>query len=60
MKIEISDFNGNMNGEQFFYWLENMETIFEYKELFGSEKVKLVAMKLNGRAIAWTQNKWMR
>lgn len=42
-----------MKGEEFLDWLDSVEEIFDSKELADDKRVKLVTIKLKGRAIAW-------
>ena len=60
-KIELPDFTGSLQTEGFIDWLNEIKRIFEYKEVFDRDKVKLVAIKFKGRASArWEQLKWSR
>ena len=52
-KIELPEFTGSLQAERFIDWLNELERIFEYKEVSDRDKVKLVAIKLKGRASAW-------
>ncbi|XP_017255857.2 transposon Ty3-I Gag-Pol polyprotein isoform X1 [Daucus carota subsp. sativus] len=52
-KIEIPEFSGSIQAEEFVDWLNTVERIFEFKEVPENMKVKLVAIKLKGRASAW-------
>lgn len=42
-----------LQADGFIYWLNEVERIFDYKEVPNRVKVKLVAIKLKGRASAW-------
>ena len=42
-----------MQAEGFIDWLNEIERIFEYKEVPDRDKAKLIAIKLKGRASAW-------
>ena len=55
MKMEISEFKGGMVAEEFLDWLSNVEEIFDFKEVPEHRRVKLVATRLRGRAMAWWQ-----
>jgi hypothetical protein len=52
-KVEHPEFSGAMQAECFTDWLHRVERIFDYKEVPDSMKMKLVAIKLKGRASAW-------
>ena len=45
-------FNGNLIAKDFVDWLNQVERIFEYQEIPDHKRVKLVAIKLKGRASA--------
>ena len=55
MKTEIPEFKGGMVAEEFFDWLSNVEENFDFKEVPEHCRVKLVATRLRGRAMAWWQ-----
>ena len=55
MKMEIPEFKGGMVAEEFLDWLSNVEEIFDFKEVPENRRVKLVATRLRGRALAWWQ-----
>ena len=42
-----------MNHEEFMDWLNQVERIFDFHEVPDSKKVKLISIKLRGRASAW-------
>ena len=52
-KIDFPEFNGNLIAENFVDWLNQVERILEYHEIPNHKRVKLVAIKLKGRASAW-------
>ncbi|GLT54896.1 hypothetical protein SLA2020_280550 [Shorea laevis] len=52
-KVELPEFSGTLQAEGFIDWLHEVERIFDYKEVSDRMKVKLVAIKLKGRASAW-------
>jgi hypothetical protein len=49
-KVELLEFSGTLQAEGFIDWLHEVERIFDYKEVSDRMKVKLVAIKLKGRA----------
>jgi hypothetical protein len=52
-KVDLPEFSCTLQAEGFVDWLNELERIFEYKEVPDHDKVKLVAIKLKGRASAW-------
>lgn len=53
IKIELPEFHGSLNPNEFIDWLNTIERIFDYGEVSVEKKVKLVAIRLKGRASAW-------
>ena len=51
-KVEIPEFGGDLNGEGFIDWLSIVERVFDLKDVPDNKRVKLVAVKLRGRASA--------
>ncbi|KAL6211413.1 hypothetical protein ACLB2K_016639 [Fragaria x ananassa] len=51
-KLEIPEFHGNLQAEEFIDWLNTIERIFDLKDAPDDKKVKLVAVKLMGCASA--------
>lgn len=49
-KVEIPEFNSDLNGEVFTDWLSTVERVFDLKDVSEIKKVKLVAVDLQGRA----------
>lgn len=45
--MKLADFGGDISGDE---WLSTIEKAFVLKEVLESKKVKLVALKLRGRA----------
>ena len=52
-KIELPEFYGSLNHEEFMNWLNQVERIFDIHKVPNSKKVKLISIKLRGRALAW-------
>jgi len=52
-KVDLPEFSSTLQAEGFIDWLNELERIFEYKDVPDRYKVKLVAIKLKGRASAW-------
>lgn len=49
-RVKLPDFSSTLQAEGFIDWLHEVERIFDYKEVPNRLKVKLVAIKLKGRA----------
>ncbi|KAG2673927.1 hypothetical protein I3760_13G111900 [Carya illinoinensis] len=49
----ICSSSGTLQAEGFVDWISEVERIFDYKEVPDRVKVKLIAIKLKGRASAW-------
>ena len=41
MKIEMSQFYGNVESEKLMEWIEDMEGYFDFHEIEGSHQVKI-------------------
>jgi hypothetical protein len=52
-KVDLPKFSGTLQVESLVDWLNELERIFKYKEVPDRDKVKLVTIKLKGRASAW-------
>jgi len=52
-KVEIPEFEGQLNSNDFVDWLSTVERVFEYKDIPDDKKVKLVALKLCRYASIW-------
>ena len=52
-RVDLPEFSGTLQAEGFIDWLNEVERIFDYKEVPDHVKVKLVAIKLKGRASVW-------
>jgi len=44
-KVEIPEFEGCFDLDEFFEWLQTVERVFEYKDVLEDKKVMLVAIK---------------
>ena len=45
-KVEIPEFEGKLDPDEFIEWLQTVERIFEFKEIPEDKKVKIVALRL--------------
>ncbi|KAF8392551.1 hypothetical protein HHK36_022896 [Tetracentron sinense] len=52
-KVQISNFHGEMEVEDFLDWLDSLESYFDWKEVPEEIKVKLVDAKLRGPVSIW-------
>ena len=55
-RVDIPEFEGQIDPNHFLDWLQTVERIFEYKEVPDDKKVKLVALKLRKYASTWWAN----
>ena len=53
LKVDLPNFNGTFNIEEFLDWLEEVEHFFDYMDVSEEQRVKTVACKLKGGASAW-------
>jgi len=44
--VEVYEFEGKLDPEEFLDWLHTIERVFEYKDVPEDKKVKLVALRL--------------
>ena len=50
MKVDIPDFEGKMQPDDFIDWLTTVERIFDFKDVPKNRKVNIVAIKLRKHA----------
>ena len=55
MHIEVFEFHGSLQPEEFLDWLCTTKEVIEFNGVPEEMKVPLVAMRLHGRAAAWWQ-----
>ncbi|XP_058184843.1 uncharacterized protein LOC131302299 [Rhododendron vialii] len=55
LKIDLPEFHGTLQPEEFLDWLFSIEEILEFKEVPENKRVPLVATRFRGRAAAWWQ-----
>ncbi|GJV96512.1 hypothetical protein Tco_1548089 [Tanacetum coccineum] len=53
LKIEIPEFTGKVHPDDFIYWLNTVERVFDVRDILDKLKVKLVAIKLRQHASLW-------
>nr|GEX29692.1 hypothetical protein [Tanacetum cinerariifolium] len=58
--VDIPEFDGKIQPDEFLYWLHTVEKVFDFKEVSEDRKVKLVAIKLQKHAGLWWENLKMR
>ncbi|GKV40805.1 hypothetical protein SLEP1_g48406 [Rubroshorea leprosula] len=56
IKIDIPDFEGRLQPDEFIDWLHIVERVFELKDIPDNKRVKLVAIKLKKHASIWREN----
>lgn len=52
-KFKLPEFNGSLYLDGIGDWMNTIERVFDYGDASGEKKVKLVAIRLQGRASAW-------
>ena len=55
-KVEIPEFEGEQDPDDFLEWLQTVERIFKFNEIPENKKIKLVAHKLRKYALSWWTN----
>ena len=45
-RVEIPEYDGKLDPDEFLEWLNTVERTFEYKEIPKHKKVKFIALKL--------------
>jgi len=55
-RVEIPEFEGKLDPEDFLDWLHTVERVFEYKDIPEDKKVKLIALRLRKYASLWWTN----
>ncbi|XP_074314128.1 uncharacterized protein LOC141649334 [Silene latifolia] len=56
LKLDIPDFDGEMDPEKFLDWVRQAERVFEYKEYDDKKQFKVAIMKLTKYASLWYEN----
>ena len=54
-KLDIPEFKGCLQPEEFLDWVAAVEEILEFKKVPQDKRVSLMATKFKGRAAAWWQ-----
>lgn len=54
-KLELPEFSGGLQAEEFLDWINITEELLEFKEVPDAMRVPLVATRFRGRASAWWQ-----
>ena len=55
-RVEIPEFEGRLDLDEFLEWLHKVKWIFDYKEVPKDKKMKLVALRLRKYASLWWEN----
>ncbi|PWA99283.1 hypothetical protein CTI12_AA010070 [Artemisia annua] len=56
IKVDIPEFEGRMQPDEFLDWLHTVKRVFDFKEVSDERIVKLVALKLRKYASLWWEN----
>ena len=57
LKVDIPEFEGRLDGDEFLEWVRTVERVFDYKNTDEEKKVKIVALKLRKYASTWWASK---
>ncbi|XP_050368930.1 uncharacterized protein LOC126787035 [Argentina anserina] len=60
MKVDLPEFEGRIQPEEFINWLNTVERVFDYKVVPDEDRVKMVAIKLTKQASAWWETLKLR
>ena len=55
-KVDLPEFEGQLDPDIFLDWLQTVERVFDYKDIPEGKKVKLIALKLRKYASIWWSN----
>ena len=55
-RLDIQEFEGRMNVDDFLDWLNKVERVFKYCDPLEHKRVKLVALKIRKNAYFWWEN----
>ncbi|XP_074302894.1 uncharacterized protein LOC141637229 [Silene latifolia] len=56
LKLDIPEFNGDLDAEKFMDWIHQAERIFEYKDYDEHKQFKVATLKLTKYASLWYEN----
>nr|XP_043611802.1 uncharacterized protein LOC122583465 [Erigeron canadensis] len=56
IKVDIPEYDGKLDLDEFVEWLRTVERVFDYKQVTDENKVKIVALKLRNYASIWWAN----
>ncbi|XP_074278650.1 uncharacterized protein LOC141602245 [Silene latifolia] len=56
LKLDIPDFNGDLDPEKFLDWIRKAERVFEYKQYDEHKQFKVAILKLTKYASLWYEN----
>ena len=59
IKIELPELYESLDPDVFVDWLNTVERVFDYGDVFEDKKVKLMSIRLKGRASAWWEQMQM-
>jgi len=55
-KVDIPEFEGQLDPDLFWDWLQTIERVFEFKDIPKEKMVKIVALKFRKYASIWWSN----
>ena len=55
-RVELPEFEGKLDRDEFLEWLHTVERMFDYKEVLEEKKVKLVVLRLRKYSSLWWTN----
>ena len=55
-KVEVPEFEGKLDPEEFLDWLHTVERVFQYMDISKDKKVKLIPLRLREYASLWWTN----
>ncbi|KAD0267391.1 hypothetical protein E3N88_44532 [Mikania micrantha] len=56
IKVDIPEYDGRLDPDEFIEWLRTVERVFDYKQTPDEKKVKIVALKFRKYASTWWFN----
>lgn len=53
IRVDVPEFHGRLNPEEFLDWLNSLEKLFDWKDMPDQKRVKFAATRLKGHAAIW-------
>jgi len=54
--VEVPEFEGKLDVDEFLEWLHTFERVFDYKEIPEDKKVKIFTLTLRKYSCLWSTN----